>query len=132
MIYSYKGTPFGQLMPLLPVQFKKGKKFITEDALVDSGSSLNVIPYSLGRKLGLSWDSLKLGPNLSGNADGETRVIELLVKIPDLADIKLGFAWTSHDRVRFILGQDDFFKNFHVCFLRDRGVFSIKQIEVAS
>ncbi len=112
-------------MPLLSLQLKHKDALMTEDALVDSGSSLNVLPNRLGLRLGLVWENLRVGPNLTGNADGETRVIALNVHIPDFAQVPLTFAWSANDKVRFLLGQDDFFMKFHVCFLRDKEIFSI-------
>jgi hypothetical protein len=118
-------------MPLLLTRASRNNKSITEYALVDSGAGLNVLPHRLGVELGLDWDELNRGPNLSGNADGETKLVELLVKISDFDELPLLFAWSVHDRIRFILGQDDFFRYFHVCFFGDRNVFSVSKIEPA-
>ncbi len=131
MIFSYQKSQRGQSMPLLMTRASRNNKFFTEYALVDSGAGLNVLPHRLGVELGLDWDALNRGPNLSGNADGETKLVELLVKISDFDELPLLFAWSIHDRVRFILGQDDFFKHFHVCFFGDRNVFSVSKIEQA-
>ncbi len=131
MIFPYEKSLVGQAMPLLKARMARGGQVLTEFALVDSGAGVNVLPQSMGLVLGLDWGRSKRGPNLSGNADGETKVIILNVQIASFDEVPLLFAWSVHDRVRFIFGQDDFFKNFHTCFFADKQVFSVTKIGAA-
>jgi hypothetical protein len=127
MKFSYQANQNGTKMPLLDVglQWRDSQVFVGQ-ALVDSGASLNVLPYGLGLRLGLVWDRYLAGPRLSGNADGETRVVALQIRLPGFVVKKLVFVWAIHDRVRLILGQDDFFKHYKVCFLGAENAFSIE------
>ena len=129
MIYSYQKTRFGQWMPLFTVRLEKNGLQTSELALVDSGAGVNVLPHHMGLELGLNWENYKRGPNLTGNASGESKAVELDAMIQGFEVVKLSFAWSVHSQVRFILGQDDFFQFFHVCFFGDRKLFSLKRIE---
>jgi hypothetical protein len=46
-------------LPRLPLMLRYGQQPITEVGLVDSGATVNVLPYSLGIRLGAVWDDRK-------------------------------------------------------------------------
>jgi hypothetical protein len=129
MKFSYQANQNGVKMPLLDIGLqRRDGEVIIGQALIDSGATPNVLPHALGLRLGLVWDNHPFGPRLSGNADGETRVVALQVRLPGFVVKKLVFVWAIHDRVRLILGQDDFFKHYKVCFLGAENAFSIEEI----
>jgi hypothetical protein len=130
MNFDYQISNSSRAMPLLPVRLHLGQSNTVGLALVDSGASVNVLPHSLGQGLGLDWRTSAKGPSLSGNASGETRVIEVMVEITGFEFIKLAFCWLEHDRTRLVFGKENFFDLFHVCFFADRQEFSINSLEV--
>jgi hypothetical protein len=121
VLHPYEKTQTGQAMPLLNARLARGGQEVLKKALADSGAGINVLPQRLGKVLGFDWNSSKTGPKLSGNAEGATPVVMVEVQIAAFESMPLLFAWSAHDRVRQILGQDDFFmfafseinKSFH-------------------
>jgi hypothetical protein len=114
-------------LPMLPISLMRDGKTIESDALLDTGSTVNLLPYSLGLKLGAVWEEQMILPNLSGNlANYEARGLAVEVKISDFETVSFVFAWTKSNDVRLILGQVNFFAEFDVCFFRSQGFFEIK------
>jgi len=115
-------------LPFVEVTLSSGSQKIVRSALVDSGSTINVLPYEDGLDLGLVWDEqmvpLKAGGVLSGTP---MRAVLLEGKIGSYPPVKLGFAWTqrSCEEIRLILGQTNFFQFFDVSFKGKEGTFTI-------
>lgn len=115
------------LMPLLPLTLSREGHQIEVDGLLDSGASVNVLPYSLGIQLGLVWEQQRTAVVLSGNlARFPARGVLMTATVGDMAPVRLAFAWTQAENVRLILGQANFFAEFDVCFFRARQEFEIK------
>ena len=116
------------LMPLLPVRLRFGKgEFVQVQGLVDSGATVNVLPYRLGIQLGAIWESQKTSVTLTGNlATQEARAVLLEAEVGEFPAVRLAFAWTRLETVPLLLGQVNFFQEFDVCFHRRR-----LQIELA-
>lgn len=114
-------------LPRLPLILRLGKQFINAAGLVDSGATVNVLPYRLGVQLGAIWDERKATIQLSGNL-GQVAAQPLfpLAEIGDFSPIRLAFAWSRSDDTPLILGQMNFFMEFDVCFYRSRLRFEIK------
>ncbi len=55
------------LMPYLPLTLERGVQSIDVLGLVDSGASVNVLPYGIGLKLGAIWEEQITFFGLSGN-----------------------------------------------------------------
>ncbi len=114
-------------LPILPINLSRNGKSIEANGLLDTGSTVNLLPYSLGIELGAVWENQMILPKLSGNVGNfEARGIALQAKISDFKTINLVFAWTKSDDVRLLLGQVNFFAEFDVCFFRSQGFFEIK------
>lgn len=96
-------------------------------SLVDTGSSINVLPYKLGIDLGFVWDDSKatIPIPLGGNVNSLAMAVSLSAIIGLLEPVELIFAWASNDRPPLILGQIDFFTEYRVCFYQDLGYFEI-------
>jgi hypothetical protein len=118
--YSPAGKPF------LPLTLTFGAQTISTEGLVDSGSDVNVLPWSVGNALGATWDLRKATLRLGGTLAG-TPAMPLLVmaKIADFAPVRLAFAWCRTDDVPLVLGQTNFFMEFDLCFFRSRSEFSV-------
>jgi hypothetical protein len=119
--------PGTSLMPLLPLTLSQGERKVTASGLLDTGAAVNVLPYSLGAQLGFVWERQKTSIVLSGNlARLPARGIVVSVTVAPFAPVRLAFAWTQTDSVRFLLGQANFFLEFDVCFYRSRSEFEVK------
>jgi hypothetical protein len=104
MKFFYQANQNGVRMPLLDIGLQRREsEVIIGQALIDSGVTPNVLPHTLGLRLGLVWDSHPFGPRLSGNADGETRVVALQIRLPGFAVKRLAFVWAIHDQAREVV-----------------------------
>lgn len=122
--FKYVATK-NALMPYAPIILSNGRFSVKAVALVDSGSETSLLPYSLGLKLGLVWDSKQATIKLGGTLSGISAMGVLVTgSLPNLDPVELFFAWSASD-TRLILGQTNFFTEFHVCFLQDQGYFEI-------
>jgi hypothetical protein len=85
--------------------------------LLDTGASINVLPYSVGIQLGAVWEDLNTSVQLAGNvAPVEARGLVLSAQIGTFAPVRLVFAWSLTDDVPLLLGRMNFFLEFDVCF----------------
>lgn len=114
------------LAPMLPLTLIAGHGVATS-GLVDSGATVNVLPYSLGVQLGLDWDRQTRSVELSGNlASADARVVVLSAVVGSFLPVRLAFAWARTDATLVILGQVNFFLEFDICFFRSRGLFELR------
>jgi len=116
-----------EAMPYLPFTLElKGKKKEVF-GLLDSGSTVNVLPYNVGLELGAVWEDQRIPLKLKGNlANFEARALFLTAKILDFPSVDLAFAWTRSEFSTLILGQTNFFLEFDVCFFRASQEFEVK------
>lgn len=115
------------LMPDLPILLRSLPHTLSGLALVDSGATISVLPYSLGLQLGFDWNSQNLQLRLTGAlAQVEARGIAVEAVVGQLSPIRLVLAWAASDQVPFLLGQFNFFQAFDVSFFRSRGIFEIR------
>ena len=106
-------------MPYVLVSLQYHTYSISAHALIDSGSSVNVIPFSMGLQLGADWNKQKTDLELGGNlANVKAKGLLLTVSIGQLAPTRLAFAWAQTDQPPLIFGQMNFFQEFDVCFSR--------------
>ncbi len=114
-------------MPRLPVTLKLNNTTLDVFGLVDSGATINVLPFSIGQQLGATWDAQKAVIRLAGNmANSLAQPIVVKAEIGNFLPINLAFAWVSHDNTPVILGQTNFFTEFEVCFFRNNFEFEVK------
>jgi hypothetical protein len=118
--------PGSTLAPMIPLTLK-GSQDETVLALVDSGASVNVLPFSLGKKLGFVFEQEERSIVLSGNlASAESKGIAVWGIAGNFQPVKFVFAWADTDDVPIILGQFKFFQEFDVCFFRSREIFELR------
>jgi hypothetical protein len=128
-LYTVSDDKLGEasLMPYLPITLFSDHQEIKTSGLVDSGASVNALPYSLGLQLGLAWNSQEEPVYLSGNlARVEARGIVLAAQVGDFEPVRLVFAWAKSDDFPLILGQMNFFLEYEVYFFRAEQAFEIK------
>ncbi len=106
---------------------EKDGESIEVSGLVDSGATVNVLPYQIGLELGAVWEQQLPLFQLDGNlANYESRGLILNAQVADFPPVKLAFAWTKAENVPVILGQINFFSEFDVCFYRSNQTFEVK------
>ena len=84
---------YSNMMPYLPLILSHDDNEMEVMALLDTGSTVNVIPYDIGINLGVIWEEQNLSIPLSGNlAKHETKGILLLGKVANFSPVWLVFA----------------------------------------
>ncbi|MDP5337353.1 MAG: hypothetical protein NWQ28_02095 [Nodularia sp. (in: cyanobacteria)] len=127
-LFTDKTDSFGQVstMPYLPLILSNGNKSLEAMALLDTGASVNVLPYQIGLQLGAVWEEQTVKLTLSGNlANNEARGLVVSGKIANFSPILLAFAWTQSIDAPIILGHINFFAEFNVCFYRHELAFEV-------
>ena len=118
-------------MPYLPLKLRLAGQSLNTEGLLDTGASVNVLPYELGLQLGLIWEDETLSVLLTGNlARFEARAVVVDAQISSFPIMNLAFAWTQAPNVPLILGQANFFFEFDICFFRARSEFEIRPKQV--
>jgi hypothetical protein len=115
------------LMPFLPLLLRSEKTSVSVSALIDSGATVNVLPYSIGTQLELKWEEQKTPITLGGNlARLEAKGVVLTAEAQPFPSVRLAFAWVKSDEMPTLLGQTNFFMEFNVCFYRAQESFEIQ------
>jgi hypothetical protein len=124
---SEDDAPVG-FRPLLPVTLHREGAAQDALGLLDTGASINVLPYGIGLRLGGNWTQLYKPLMLGGNlASVEARAMLVEVTVGSLPSVELAFAWARTDQVPLILGQVNFFREFEVCFYGARREFDVRR-----
>jgi hypothetical protein len=115
-----------EALPTIPITLSYANFSLSANALLDSGSTVNLLPYDIGLQLGGVWEEQTVRLPLAGNlARVEARGLFIHVQIGDLEPVRLAFAWAQTAQVPLILGQTNFFREFDVCFQRSRHAIEI-------
>jgi hypothetical protein len=113
-------------MPYLPITLTYQSQSVSVSGLLDSGSSVNVLPYEMGLRLGAVWERQRLSVPLGGNLSRfEARALVLTGTVERFPAVELAFAWTQDTNAPLILGHMNFFLAFDVCFYRSELLFEI-------
>jgi hypothetical protein len=114
-------------MPLLTLFLQYGGRSFTVSGLLDTGATVNVLPYQVGLELGAEWDDIGERLKLTGNlARFEARPLIVSTTVASFPPVNLIFAWTRAENAPLLLGQVNFFSEFNVCFYRSELAFEIK------
>ncbi|MFM7190915.1 MAG: hypothetical protein ACKN9E_11045 [Microcystaceae cyanobacterium] len=112
--------------PYLPFTLIYQDSMIATTGLLDTGASVNVLPYSIGIQLGYEWERQTTSLRLTGNlAQYEAKVVLTQAIVGQFEPVQLAFAWTKATHIPLILGQVNFFMEFDVCFYRSQLEFAI-------
>lgn len=113
-------------VPYLPLTLTYQGSSLDLLGLLDTGASVNVLPYEIGRELGIVWEQQTLSIPLAGNlAPVEARGVLVLGKVGQFAPVNLVFAWAESNDVPLILGRVNFFSEFDVCFYGSQLAFEV-------
>ena len=115
-------------LPYLPLKLNYQNNSADLIGILDTGASVSVLPYKVGKELGAVWENQTVKLNLTGNlAQFEARAIVVSAEIGQFSPVDLAFAWTLNDNVPVILGQVNFFLEFDVCFFASEMFFEISR-----
>ena len=115
-----------EALPTIPITLSCANFSVSANALLDSGSTVNLLPYDIGLRLGAIWEEQIVRLPLAGNlAKVEARGLFVQIQIGNLEPVRLAFAWAQASHVPLILGQTNFFREFDVCFQRSRQIIEI-------
>lgn len=113
-------------VPFLPITLKYGDISVKSTGLLDTGATINVLPYNLGLELGAIWENQTVFIPLAGNLEQvEARGLIVSGIIDKFAPVRLAFAWAKSNNLPLILGQLNFFTEFNVCFYASQRTFEI-------
>ncbi len=113
-------------LPRLPLILRYNNRTMEVVGLVDSGATINVLPYEVGVRLGAVWNDRRANLQLTGNLGKQAAMpLFVMAEIGDVTPLKLAFAWVKNDDVPVILGQTNFFMEFDICFSRSKLEFEI-------
>lgn len=114
-------------LPYLPITLTYRNHFVEAMALLDTGASVNVLPYEVGLQLGAVWEEQTVPIQLSGNlTQMQARGLVLSATVAEFPSVLLAFAWTESREVPLILGHTNFFAEFDVCFHRTDLTFELR------
>ena len=100
-------------LPLIPITLSHEDHVVKVPGLVDSGSTVSVLPYDVGLQLGLDWDRQDLPAPLRGMLnDVPSYGILVTGTLNPFPAVPLVFAWAQSNETPVILGQQNFFKEY--------------------
>ncbi len=99
----------GISFPYLPLILTHQGNSISVSGLLDTGATVNVLPHSMGKRLGAVWDEQTAPLQLAGNlANSEARSLVVSATVAEFEPVRMAFAWTQADNIPLILGQVNF------------------------
>ncbi|MBW4635724.1 MAG: retroviral-like aspartic protease [Iphinoe sp. HA4291-MV1] len=123
--YDQFGVP--DAAPLLPITLNYRGQFVQGMGLLDTGASVNVLPYETGLQLGAVWEQQTVSLRLAGNlAPIEARGLIVEATVGQFPSVDLAVAWARTNDIPLLLGQMNFFREFDVCFYRSQLVFEVR------
>ncbi len=115
-------------VPLVPITLNYGDVSVKSMGLLDTGATINVLPYNLGLELGAIWENQTVSIPLAGNLEPiEARGLIVSGIIDNFPPVRLAFAWAESNNLPLILGQLNFFTEFDVCFYCSQLAFEISE-----
>jgi hypothetical protein len=104
-----------------------GTREVKAVGLVDSGATVNVLPFELSVQLGTVWDKRKEILRVSESLGGQSAMpIFAQGEIEGLRSARLALAWIRPSGVPLILGRTKFFMQFDARFYRSKLEFEIR------
>ena len=121
------GRTEGSRLAYLPIILRHATHVLAVVGLLDTGATVNVLPYPLGLQLGLVWEHQTVQVQLTGRlARLPARGVIVSGQVASFPPVDLAFAWTQAPDVPMLLGQVNFFLEFDVCFFRSQAAFEVK------
>lgn len=126
--FPFSETQARGSLPYLPMRLSYQNNSADVIAIPDTGASVSVLPYRVGKELGAVWEDQTVKLSLTGNlAHFEACAIVVSAEIGQFSPVDLAFAWTRNENVPVILGQVNFFLEFDVCFFASEMILEISR-----
>ena len=110
----------------MPIALTYQNRSLQVSGLLDTGASVNVLSYEIGLQLGAIWEEQTISVLLTGNlARFLARGLIVSAQVGQFAPVRLVFAWTQANNVPLILGRQNFFSEFDVCFYGSQLAFEV-------
>lgn len=106
--YQAATNDFGEkgLVPSIPITLSNKGRSLLVNGLIDTGAAVNVLPYSVGIRLGYIWDRNKPSLRLAGNLGRfDAQGILIQATVASLPTVELAFAWSEVDQVPLLLDR---------------------------
>ena len=114
-------------LPRVPLLLRNADRAVEVVGLVDSGATVNVLPYEVGLQLGAVWDDRSANIRLAGTLGNQVAMpVFAAAEIESLPPVRLAFAWVKSDDAPLILGQTNFFIEFDIFFYRSQLEFELR------
>ena len=127
--YTLSSGAFTRALPRVPMELSHGNRSVEVEGLVDTGSTINVLPFDYGLSLGMVWEEHNIPLTLTGAlANYEARAAFIWASNARLTGhnpVQLSVAWTASNDVPVILGQTNFLMEFNVCFYLSQSYFEV-------
>jgi hypothetical protein len=82
-----------EALPTIAITLSHAGFSVSANALLDTGSAVNLLPYDIGLQLGAIWEEQTIRLPLAGNlARVEARGVFVYVQIGNLEAVRLAFA----------------------------------------
>ena len=129
--FPYSRTELGQTrtseLAYVPITLSMVNSSQEYQGLLDTGSTVNVLPYTIGIALGLVWEQQTIPITLTGSLSRIPAFGALVIgQVGTFPSVELVFAWAQAADIPLILGQVNFLMEFDVCFFRSQSVFEVK------
>ena len=126
-IQEFDAFGVADALPQMPLKLKYRDSEVEVLALLDTGASVNVLPYRVGLELGATWEEQTTSVTLAGNlASVEARGLLLSANVGNFNPVPLVFAWSQSNDIPLLLGRMNFFLEFDVCFYRSQLFFEVR------
>ena len=113
-------------VPYVPITLNYRDIYLQSMGLLDTGVTINVLPYNLGLQLGAVWENQTVSVPLAGNLEPiSARGLVVSGIVDKFPPVRLAFAWAKSNNLPLILGQLNFFREFDVCFYGSQFAFEI-------
>ena len=85
-------------LPRVPLNLSRDGHNLEATGLLDSGATVNVLPFELGLRLGANWQDAEATLPLAGNLAAQRAIpLAAFVRVGNFAPVHLVFAWTRQD-----------------------------------
>lgn len=110
----------------IPLTLEHGSERVAAVASLEPGMASSVLPYSLGLRLGAGWTGHTIPIYVPGRK-AAVQVAPLMIRgsIAPFPSVILFFGWAATDKVPVILGQQNFFEQFDICYHKARSQVEI-------
>ncbi len=128
--FPYRHIESGQApsseLAYLPITLSMANSSMDYYGLLDTGSTVNVLPYTVGLALGLVWEKQTIPVVLTGSLSRlQAYAVIVTGRVERFSPVELAFAWTQVADVPLILGQVNFMMEFDVCFFGSQAAFEV-------